>query len=183
MLASILLYGDLLIAALILMWVAWRVWRKGDRRTGFLFLLGVGLGCLWEFPLYAIGPEFSDHPPYRLLQPFPIAPIWQPISHSIWDGGLFLLGIGLATRLLRQDIWQQFMPQALLILVAWGVGSALVIEILGSNGIWEYIPSWWNPQLFTVQGKSITALAPMTWAIVPVIHYLLGRWGISSLSL
>lgn len=179
MIQQLLLYGDLIVAGGILAWVGWRWWGKQDVRTLKLWGWGVCLGALWEFPLYWAGPAFSATPPYRLLASFPVAGWLQPVSHSIWDGGLLLIGAWLAQRYTATDIWTNVKGRALWIMVGWGVGSALIIEVIGSMGIWEYIPSWWNPELFLFQGKSITALAPMTWAIAPVVFYVGGVWGLT----
>ena len=172
-----LIWTDVCVALFLLIFFAWGWYTK--RIPLFflrLFLAGTLLGALWEWPLYFAGPEFSAHPPYRLLVSFPLHPILQPICHMIWDGGLCMMGISVIIFFSPPPYFQTFRLKELGIYILWGISSALCMEILGALGIWEYIPSRWNPELFQVQGKSITLLAPLTWAIAPIFHYLLAIW-------
>ncbi|MEM6380102.1 MAG: hypothetical protein AAF705_18050 [Bacteroidota bacterium] len=174
MLSSLLIWTDLIIAILLIAGFVGAYLRKKLSLFHLqLFGLGILLGALWEWPLYWIGPEFSTSPPYRLLHPFPLHPITQPVSHMIWDGGLFMGGIFFVESVLPRPHFQSFSWVELGVYVIWGIGSALLFEILGAMGIWEYIPSNWNPELFQINGKSITALAPATWLIAPIFHYIL----------
>jgi len=164
-----MIWLDIIIAIIVVIFfLCYPASTKLDRQ---LFWLGCRLGALWEFPLYFIGPEFSDTPPYRLLVAFPVHPILQPISHSFWDGALFMIGIYLIRQMLPNNPFLPFNWKALGVYVLWGIGSALTLEIIGSMGIWEYIPNQWNVVLFQVKGKNITSLAPLTWTIAPIIHY------------
>jgi len=173
--ANLILYSDPLIALMVLLGFTWAYLRGSlSRPLYLLFWVGVGLGLCWELPLFLAGPEFSENPPYRLLSPFPIHPHLQWIGHSLWDGGLFMAGLGLVFGLRPAPHLRKFDFRELAVLILWGIGSAIVLEIIGSLGIWEYIPSWWNPELFQVNGRSITALAPLTWMIAPIPFYLIG---------
>ena len=170
----VLLYADPIIALILLVGFTW-AWlsRQISSKMYLLFWIGALLGICWELPLFLTGPEFSETPPYRLMAPFPIHPQLQWICHSIWDGGLFMAGLGLVRLILQGPHLQKFDGREQGILIVWGLISSIVLEIVGSFGIWEYIPSWWNPELFKLQSRSITALAPATWVVAPIIFYLI----------
>ncbi|MCI4671318.1 MAG: hypothetical protein MRZ79_24470 [Bacteroidia bacterium] len=171
---TLILYADPLIALSILLGLSWGYFSgKLSKRLYQLFWIGVWLGLSWELPLFLIGPEFSSVPPYRLLAPFPIHPQLQWICHSFWDGGLFMLGLYIIRISYGGSDFQEFKWKELVTMISWGVSSAVFLEMLGSMGIWEYIPSWWNPEMFKFRGKSITALAPITWFVASCIFYLI----------
>ncbi|MEO0895747.1 MAG: hypothetical protein AAFY71_05085 [Bacteroidota bacterium] len=170
----LLLNSDPLIALVILLSFTIAFLRgKLHANMYLLFWIGVFLGLCWELPLFLMGNNPEGIPPYKLLAPFPIHPQLQWISHSLWDGGLFMAGIALIKLSCPTPVFKKFSFRELGVFILFGIASALLLEVLGSFGIWEYIPNWWNPELFKVNGRSITALAPLTWMVVPTIFYLI----------
>ncbi|MGF1507144.1 MAG: hypothetical protein GYB64_09865 [Chloroflexi bacterium] len=139
--------------------------------TFSLFVLGCALGSVWEFGLHA-AQALSAEPIFRHLTEWPLPTLLQPLLHSFWDGGLFLIGVGLVVWLLPAPHFEHFRPAELLVLLGWGVGSALLIEVIASAGAWEYIPRPWNPALFTVNGVTITALPLMIWFVASILFYI-----------
>ena len=166
-----LIWLDIIIAAVVIIYFQFAPGVSAFDRK--LFWWGCLLGALWEFPIFLMGPEFLANPLYRVFGTFPIHPISQFISHSIWDGGLFMIGIRIARWAAPAPHFQKFSFRELLPYIIWGVSSAVVIEIIGSYGIWEYIPNRWNVEWFKVNDRSITSLPIMIWAVAPVVHYLL----------
>jgi len=82
-----------------------------------------------------------------------------------------MLGIAIVKAVNPSPHFVSFKLGELIPYIVWGVGSAFLIEIIGAYGIWEYIPNTWNIELFNINGKAITSLAPMTWFIAPILHY------------
>jgi hypothetical protein len=83
-----------------------------------------------------------------------------------------MIGIRIVRWVAPAPHFQAFSLRELVPYIIWGVSSALVIEIIGGYGIWEYIPNRWNIEVFKVNERSITSLPIMIWAIAPVVHYL-----------
>jgi len=148
--------------------------KKIDKFVLYLFFLGFVIGLLWEIPL-GLAREleipiatFSDSKP---LTPFP----FHSIIHSIWDGGLFLIGVGFIWIYSKESFFSKFNIKELIILEVWGQIQSLIIElssILG--GGWEYIPYWWNPSLFSIQGHNFTLLPQLIWILATILFYYLG---------
>ncbi|MCU0494089.1 MAG: hypothetical protein MUD01_21070, partial [Chloroflexaceae bacterium] len=80
-----------------------------------------------------------------------------------------VVGALLVDRLCPPPTFTRFRWRELLVLISWGIGSALLVEILGSWGGWAYVPRWWNPALFALGGPPITLLPVATWAVAPVL--------------
>lgn len=163
---------DYIIAGLILLAVFILFYfKKIDKFLLTLFFLGFAIGLLWEIPL-GLARElevpiatFSGSEP---LAPFP----FHSIIHSIWDGGLFLLGVGFIWLYSKNNFFDRFNIKELLILEVWGQVQSFIIElssILG--GGWEYIPYWWNPNLFFIQGHNFTLLPQLIWIFASILFY------------
>ncbi|NTU81074.1 MAG: hypothetical protein HGA45_17110 [Chloroflexales bacterium] len=141
-----------------------RLWR--------VFWLGTLLGLTWELPFYFLGPEYQAAPLFVLLGPWPLPPILQPLIHTLWDGGIFVVGLIVVGLLCPAPTFDRFRWRELLVLVAWGVSSAAIVEVLGSRGGWAYVPRWWNPALFMAGGTPVTLLPIAVWAVAPTLLYI-----------
>ena len=153
-----------------------------DRRwlgvpLGQLFWLGVGIGAIWEVPLYLMGPGHVSDPLWTMASPYPLHPLLLPITHAVLDGALFLLGVVLVQALTSQAIAPRFSGAWLGLFVGYGVIQAGSIEwlALSADAGWQYVPSRANPQLFTVNGKPFTALPILIWTIAPAVYYEIAR--------
>jgi len=147
-----------------------------ERWVWTFFWVGVGFGLLWEIPIFLLSTENATYPIIRYLQPLPVHYLIVMVCHALWDGGLFLMGIGLvfvfvfSPSALRRFSWKE-----LAIFVVWGQLSALSVELLGIfNDGWAYIPGyWWNPTLFQVKQQSLTLFILFVWFAASILYYLI----------
>lgn len=155
---------DLVIASAILASVlVSRARGRLSRLDARLFALGCAVGLCWEIPLSTLDGlgvvrifRFLSPPPY----PFPVI----IVSHTLWDGALFLAGVALVRRWLPAPHFARFSARELAVLLAWGQLQELAIELLstGTAG-WTYVAAPWNPELFAFRGHSITVVPQLMW--------------------
>lgn len=148
-----------------------------DKYYWYLFWLGFILGLCWELPL-SIANDISSFPPARFIiptpLPSPISTILIIITHSFWDGGLFLLGVLFVQLLCKKPIIEKFKPCEFIILIIYGQVSELIVELTSTfSDAWEYIVYWWNPRLFIFNGHNITLLPQLIWLAAPAIFYFI----------
>lgn len=149
---------------------------KAPARAWPLFWIGCAIALSWELTFHFLGPEYSDNPLFSHVNPWPLAPILQPLLHTLWDGGLFMAGYALCFLLLRGPRFRRFSAAELFIMVAWGSLQALVVELIGSQSLWVYNPRPYNPVMFHFSGQPITLLPQLVWAVAPVLFYLACLW-------
>lgn len=138
-----------------------------------LFIVGCLVGTLWELPLHFAGPKYSSDPIFTPITHFPLPAILQPLLHCIWDGAIFMIGVWLMEQFTPAPHFDQFQWNELLVLMAWGIGSAIVVECIGTMGGWVYTVRRWNPVLFRFNGQNITLLPIAIWGIAPIVFYVL----------
>ncbi|MEO1041912.1 MAG: hypothetical protein AAFX52_06445 [Pseudomonadota bacterium] len=151
-----------------------------DRRwlgvpLGQLFWLGVVLGACWEVPLYFAGPDYLSDPLWTMGSSYPMHPLLLPITHSVLDGALFIVGVALVQAMTGMAITRRFSYQWLGLFVGYGVFQAATVEgvaLLADAG-WQYTPSRMNPQLFEVNGKPFTSLPLVIWTLAPALYYVI----------
>lgn len=177
MLETLFHAADLLLAALIaLILVALVLTRRVGRFELALFAAGMLLGAVWEFTFHFNGPLYRPEDPLFVhTSEWPLPPILQPAVHCLWDGGLFLVGVWWVRRLTPAPHFARFRWGELLVLGVWGVGSALLVEVVGSVS-WYYVPRPWNPALFTLNDAPITLLPIATWAVAMLVFYAVALW-------
>lgn len=148
--------------------------RRIDRFYWALFWIGFGLGLTWEAPMQVLnqlGPALAVHS-YTRPPPAPFSVII--VMHSFWDGGLFLMGAGLARWLSGPAAFTRFRFLELAALVVWGQASELWVELTSTSGeAWAYIARPWNPALFHFHGQPITLLPQLIWLAAPVVFYFI----------
>lgn len=150
---------------------------KLKRFFWILFWVGFLLGLCWELPL-SIANEISDFSPARFITPPPLPPPFSTIviiiTHSFWDGGLFLLGVWFIYIICQKPLFEKFKACEFTILIIYGQISELIVELTStfSNG-WEYIEYWWNPTLFMFNGHNITILPQLIWLAAPIVFYFI----------
>ena len=150
---------------------------KINKYIWYLFWLGFFLGLCWELPL-SIANEISNFPPARFIiptpLPSPISMILIIITHSLWDGGLFLLGVWFVNLICKKPIFERFKPSEFIILIIYGQVSELIVELTSTfSNAWEYIEYWWNPTLFLFNGHNITLLPQIIWLVAPIVFYFI----------
>ena len=147
-----------------------------DKFFWHLFWVGFFLGLCWELPM-SIANEVSIYPPARFITPVPIpsplSVVIIAITHSFWNGGLFLLGVWFVCLICRKSHFDKFKTCEFSTLIIYGQISELIVELTSTfSNAWEYIVYWWNPRLFYFNGHNITLLPQLIWLIAPIVFYL-----------
>jgi len=145
------------------------------RRSWHQFWLGVGVGATWELPIFVGSYAGALFPTVVLERPFPIHWSVFMVSHSLWDGGLFLVGCWILGLIWRDRALQRFHPGQLLVFVVYGQLQELAVELGStSNAGWVFIDTyWWNPVMFTNNGYPITLFPQVFWLYGSLTFYFL----------
>ena len=151
--------------------------KKIDKYFWYLFWFSFILGLCWELPL-SIANEISNFPPARFIiptpLPAPVSTILIILTHSLWDGGLFLLGVWFIRLICKNPIFEKFKLGEFTILIIYGQVSELIVELTSTfSNAWEYIVYLWNPLLFTFNGHNITLLPQLIWLAAPIVFYFI----------
>jgi hypothetical protein len=142
-----------------------------SRFTWRLFWVGCLIGLTWEIPLSTLD-HFNIVDVFRFATPPPAHFSVIIISHTFWDGGLFLLGVLLVKILCKPPHFTRFSGRELAVLMVWGQASELWVELTSTgNGGWEYNPAWWNPSMFMFNGSHITLAPQLIWLAAPILFY------------
>lgn len=175
---------DIIISLSILGFLAYMHYsRRFNPAVWYMFCVGALIGATWEIGFYFIGPEFSSAPIYIFHTEFPLPSIILHILHCFWDGGLFMVGVGLVYLLLKPLHMARFRWRELGVMVLWGVIQETVVELISIwGGMWEYVGRWYNPSLFKIGDSDFTLLPVLIWVAAPVLFYLIAlrinrRWG------
>ena len=146
---------------------------KVEKLVWHLFWVGAAIGLTWEIPIFVLSAETSDWATIRWVQPLPLHYSVFLLSHTLWDGGLFLVGVWLARRLCDSSWWTRFDAKALAVMLLWGQLSELLVEVSStSNDGWAYITGYaWNPTLFERNGHAITLFPQLVWLAAPMLYY------------
>ncbi len=147
---------------------------KVGRLIWRLFWAGAAIGLTWEIPIFVLSAEGSEWATIQWLQPLPLHYSIFLLSHTLWDGALFLVGVWLAQRVCERSWWTRFNTKALLIMLAWGQLSELLVEVSStSNDGWAFITGYaWNPTLFECNHHPITLFPQLIWLVAPVLYYV-----------
>ncbi len=158
-------------------WVVFGLYRAGrvDRFAWRLFWLGCVLGLTWEIPMFVLSGEDTGVPLLVWIRPLPVRYGILMVSHTLWDGGLFLVGVWWVRRLCRAPCFAVFRWQELAVLLVYGQVSELLVELSSTlNDGWVFVTGyWWNPTLFQFNGHPITAMPQLVWLAAPVVFYLI----------
>lgn len=181
LLGALLLIAPLVAGAALL----FAVRRRLPHRFWLLFALGCALGATWELGFGLLGPGETETPLYVWIEPggMPLDP--QPTAEGgwgsiiglglviLWDGGLFVAGLGLVRWLLPPPTLTRFDLRELGVLLAWGQLQSLVVEMVAiAAGLWGYLPQWYNPALFPFMYGHITLAPQLVWLIACPIFYV-----------
>ena len=143
-----------------------RIWK--------LYWIGCAIGLTWEIPMFLSGPEFQTEPFIYLVNDFPLHPVFHPVLHTLWDGGLFLIGYWFTLQLCKSPILQSFRWRELGVMVLWGQLSELAVEVSATSvGAWTFAEKSYNPTLFPLGDRVITAIPQSIWLVAPVVFYLM----------
>ena len=152
---------------------AFYAFKKIEKKTWILYWIGVLLGLAWELPM-SIANEYSPFPPASFMTPMPTHFIVIVITHSFWDGGLFLVGYCLVLQCCNEPHFRKFNYKELGVLLLWGQISELSVELMSTfNNAWVFNVYWWNPLLFVFNDHNITLLPQLIWLVAPFVFYLI----------
>jgi len=146
-----------------------------DRFVWRLFWIGCVIGLTWEIPMFMLSAHDTGLPVLRWVRPLPLPyPVFM-VSHTLWDGGLFLAGLWCVYRFCPAPQLQGFRWRELGVLVGFGQLSELAVEVSSTlNDGWAFLPGyWWSPTLFTVNGHPITLMPQLVWLAAPVVFYVI----------
>jgi len=142
-----------------------------EKSTWYLYWIGFCLGMCWEFTM-VFCTETGIFAFYEYLMPLPTHFMVIVIAHSLWDGGLFLVGYGLVKKICAKPTFERFKKNELGIMLIWGQLQNLAVEFMSTYAnAWEYIPYWWNPTIFVFNGHIFTLLPQIIWVIAPIVFY------------
>ena len=138
------------------------------------FWIGVLVGLTWEIPIFVLSGESTSLPLVTWIRPLIAHYSVFMISHSLWDGLLFVIGVWLVHGSCRKPVFQRFRWPELAVLLIWGQVSELLVEISSTlNDGWAFVEYGWNPVIFHCNGHNITWLMQIIWAAASVVYYLL----------
>ena len=170
-----LLMGDFTVATLLV--IGFYFTYKNNRISSeyyTLFWIGCLIGSTWEFTFLFLGPEFL----HSVKEwPYGLGGWPRKLSHSIWDGGLFMVGIYFCERFLSDPLFRSFNKKELGIMLSWGIFQELLVEYLFNGRVWIYEPLPWNPIIISVLPGSAplspgyTLIPQAVWIIAPILFY------------
>ncbi|MDG1525132.1 MAG: hypothetical protein P8Q90_03575 [Candidatus Thalassarchaeaceae archaeon] len=140
----------------------------------YAFWLGTLIGSTWEFTFLFLGPEFLHG---AVDWPWGLDGWPRKVSHSIWDGAIFMFGVYLCHLLLDGELFQRFESKELGIMWGWGLSQELLVEYLFNGRVWIYEPLSWNPVIIpTIPGSApmspgYTLIPQAVWVIAPILFY------------
>jgi hypothetical protein len=141
-----------------------------------IFWLGALIGLTWEIPMFVGSYETSWLITLETIHPYPYHYSLFMISHTLWDGGLFLIGYWLVNLFSKSPQFKEFNLKELMITVLYGQGQELLVEFGAvSNFAWTFIVYWWNPALFYVNGSPITLFPQLVWLYGSLLFYFIVR--------
>ncbi len=145
-----------------------------EKFTWHCFWLGALVGLTWEIPIFVLSGESTSVPLVAWARPLPAHYLVFMISHTLWDGLLFVIGVWLVNGICRKPVFQSFRWQELAVLLVWGQVSELLVEVSSTlNDGWAFVVYGWNPLIFLCNGHNIAWLMQWIWAAAAVVYYLL----------
>lgn len=147
--------------------------RKIERHTWHFYWIGALIGLAWEVPIFVLSGEATGIPIVVWHRPLLVHYSVFMVSHTLWDGLLFVIGIWLVRLTCRAPCFQSFRWPELLVLVLWGQASELLVEISSTaNDGWAFVEYWWNPVIFECNGHNIAWLMQVIWLLASVLFYI-----------
>jgi len=173
-LQSVFYQLDLIIGftAPVLVYFLYRI-KKINKFSWYIFWVGAAIGLTWEIPMF-VGSYENIFVTIEIIRPYPYHYLIFMISHTLWDGGLFLIGYWLVQLLCKSPHFNKFNIKELIILIAYGQIQEILVELGAvSNSAWYFIVYWWNPALFYVNGYPLTLYPQLVWLYGSIVFYIL----------
>jgi hypothetical protein len=176
----IFMIGDFAVSFFLVSLFIW-LYRTGriGKTLFYAFLVGCLIGSTWEFTFMALGTSFAYS-----VNPWPWGLSGWPkkLSHSIWDGGIFMVGVWLCRKLLsNRPLFTKFDWRELSIMEIWGVFQGFLVEYLFVGRVWFYVPLPWNPVIIPplpggASEVGYTLIPQLVWTIAPIVFYFSLLW-------
>ncbi len=175
-LAAFLMIADFTLAVVFVFLFHW-LHRTGKIPLSYLYAFWAGtlIGSTWEFTFLFLGPEFLHG---AVEWPWGLDGWPRKVSHSIWDGAIFMFGVYLCHRWLDGDLFRGFDRKELGIMSGWGIFQELLVEYLFNGRVWIYEPLSWNPVIIpTIPGSApmspgYTLIPQAVWVVAPVVFFV-----------
>jgi len=166
---------DLLVGftAPILAYILYRT-EKIDKFSWYVFWIGAAVGLTWEIPMFVGSYETNFFIILETIRPYPFHYIVFLISHTLWDGMLFIIGYRLVLLFSESPRFKEFNLKELMILIIYGQIQEIIVEVGSvSNSAWTFIVYWWNPALFYVSEYPITLYPQLAWLFGSILFYFI----------
>ncbi|TFG12821.1 hypothetical protein EU537_08335 [Candidatus Thorarchaeota archaeon] len=176
----VFLIGDFAVSVfLVLLFVYLYKSSRIGKTLFYAFLVGCLIGATWEFTFMVLGPDFAYS-----VNPWPWGLSGWPkkLSHSIWDGGIFMVGVWLCRKLLsNRPLFTQFDFRELSTMEIWGFFQGFLVEYLFVGRVWFYVPLPWNPVIIPplpggASEVGYTLIPQLIWTIAPIVFYFSLLW-------
>ena len=177
---TVFMIGDFAVSVvLVLLFVFLYRSKRIDKSLFYAFWVGCLIGSVWEFSFMLLGPSFAYS-----VNPWPFGLSGWPkkLSHSIWDGGIFMVGVWLCQKLIqRRPLFTSFNWRELAIMEVWGVFQGFLVEYLFVGRVWFYVPLPWNPVIIPplpggASAVGYTLIPQLVWTIAPIVFYFALLW-------
>ena len=150
--------------------------KKISRFSWCIFWVGAAIGLTWEIPMFVGSNVTTALATIITIRPYPVHYSIFVISHTLWDGGLFLIGYWLVLLLCKSPQFESFNVKEILVLVGYGQIQEFMVEMgATANDAWAFVVYWWNPALFHWNGHPITLFPQLCWVYGSIVFYLLLR--------
>lgn len=145
-----------------------------SRQSWLVFWLGAAIGLTWEIPMFVGSYETTALVTLTTITPYPFHYSLFMVSHTLWDGGLFLIGYWLVLFFCDGPCFDRFNPKALIILIIYGQLQEFLVEFGAvSSSAWTFIRYDWNPALFHFNEHPITLFPQLVWLYGSGLFYFL----------
>ena len=170
------LFGDYFVSLSLLVYFV-RAYQKQYMSKYLIcaFFVGCFIGSTWELTFHFLGDTFL-HP--IKVWPWGLDGLPKKLSHSVWDGGLFMIGAWLCIKFVPGPHFTKFNSRELVIMESWGIFQELLVEYLFNGRVWVYEELSWNPVIIPPLPGSATTIGftlipQAVWVVAPVVFYLL----------
>ena len=94
----------------------------------------------------------------------PLVVIIISVTHSLWDGMIFLLCVSIVKIICKKPYFVKFNWKQGGLLLLIGQSQELIVELIStSSSGWYYNLYWFNPPLFPWMGHYITLMPQLIW--------------------
>ncbi len=148
-----------------------------DRLALWQFALGALVGLTWEVPIFVGSFATVDYATIAYARQPPVHWTVMMVSHTLWDGSLFLLGCWLVQLVFGRLAMREVHPGQLLLFIIYGQVQALAVELSSTgNDAWYFVDILWNPPMFQFNGHNITVMQQLFWLWGSLCYYYCWLW-------